>query len=185
MAHATLPLNGVDTEGLGNAREQIRENPKAGIASYDVNVAWRHGVSAIATAQPMQIGDTKIERKFSWNIDEPPELLGNSSGPTPQEYLMSGVGACIMVGFIVNAAVKGIEVRALDVRMKGSLDLAGFLNLRPDAQVKMSGLQYEIIVDSAASLSELEAIAEVAYKFSPNAMTVHHGVPVTGRIKKA
>ena len=176
-------LNGIDTAGLAGARDAIRAEPSAGIARYGVALDWKQGTQIEARALTMQVGADRIERDFKWTVDEPPQLLGQSMGPTPQEYLMSGVGACIMVGFVVNAAVKGVALRSVRITMGGSLDLAGFLNLRSDAQIKMAGLTYEIDADCDADETTLQDIARTAFEFSPNAMTAVHGVPVTGGLK--
>ncbi|WP_292894723.1 OsmC family protein [Nitratireductor sp.] len=178
-------LNNVDTEALAGARQAIREKPEAGIASYGVSLAWQSGVRANVRTLPMSLGGEEISRNFSWVVDEPPQLLGESKGPTPQEYLMSGVGACIMVGFIVNASVKKVAVRKLNVTVKGSLDLAGFLNLRDDAKVEMLGLEYQIDVDCDADDVQLEDIRKAAVEFSPNAMTVSRGIPLSGEVRRA
>ena len=177
-------LNGIDTAGLAGARDAIRAEPAAGIARYGVALDWKQGTQIEARALTMKVGAEEIARNFTWVVDEPPQLLGQSTGPTPQEYLMSGVGACIMVGFVVNAAVKGVALRSVRVTMGGSLDLAGFLNLRPDAQIKMAGLTYEIDADCDADEATLQDIARTAFEFSPNAMTAVHGVPVSGGLKQ-
>ena len=96
---------------------------------------------------------------------------------------MSGVAACILVGFVVNAAVKGIELERLAIRMTGGLDLAGFLNLRPDAEIKMSNLSYQIEVKSRATRDQLAEVAEKAFMFSPNAMTMANGSKIEGSLK--
>jgi len=177
-------LNNIDIEGLEAARKAIRETPAAGKVSYGVNIVWKKGTQAEVSALPLKIGTETINRSFKWIVDEPPQLLGESSGPTPQEYLMSGVGACIMVGFIVNASVAGVNVRKLEVEITGGLDLAGFLNLRPEASIKMDGLNYIIRADADGPTELLESIARKAYEFSPNAMTARHGVPVSGRLER-
>lgn len=175
-------LNNVDTDALAGARDAIRATPEAGIATYGVNLAWQSGVRANVTTLPMNLGGEEIPRDFKWVVDEPPQLLGESAGPTPQEYLMSGVGACIMVGFVVNASVKGVKINSLNVKITGGLDLAGFLNLREDAQVEMSGINYEITVDADADTALLAEIEEAAVQFSPNAMTVSRGIPLSGSV---
>lgn len=175
-------LNNVDMDALSGAMDVIKEDPKQGIAKYGVALEWAKGVRAVAKTLDMQIGEEVIPRAFSWVIDEPPQLLGNSTGPTPQEYLMSGVASCIMVGFVVNATAKGVELKSLEVVMTGSLDLAGFMNLRDDAEIKMLGLQYKINVDCDASTEVLAEIESAAVNFSPNAMTVTHGVPLSGAV---
>lgn len=178
-------LNNIDLEGLDAAKTGIMEEPDNGIAQYGVNIQWRNGVCARASTMDMQVGADRIARDYDWIIDEPPQLLGASQGPTPQEYLMSGVGACIMVGFVVNASVRGVKINSLDVEVKGSLDLAGFLNLREDAQVPLAGLQYTIKVDAETDDETLSAIAQDAVKFSPNAMSMTHQVPLVGEIRRA
>lgn len=178
-------LNGIDTAGLSAARDAIRATPAEGAARYGVTLDWKGGTKMEARATGMSVGSEKIARDFKWIVDEPPQLLGASTGPTPQEYLMSGVGACIMVGFVVNAAVRGVKVNALSLSMSGGLDLAGFLNLRDDAEIKMTGLDYTIEVDADADEEVLNEIARTAVEFSPNAMTARHGVPVNGKLKIA
>lgn len=176
-------INGIDVAGLNAAMDAIRQSPSAGEAKYGVALSWKGGTQIEAEALPMSVGGEQIERGFKWTIDEPPQLLGKSTAPTPQEYLMSGVAACILVGFVVNAAVRGIKIEQVGIRMKGELDLAGFLNLRPDAPIKMTSLNYEIEVRSSASRADLEEVAEKAFTFSPNAMTVAKGTTVKGSLK--
>lgn len=175
-------LNSIDLEKLEGARKHISANPADGIARYGVALTWEEGVRATVNTLPMTVGEEMIPRGFSWTVDEPPQLLGNSKGPTPQELLMSGVGACIMVGFVVNASAKGVALRSLTVEVHGSLDLAGFMNLRDDAQIKMLGLEYRIAVDCDASDAVVAEIEKVAVEFSPNAMTVKMGVPLSGKV---
>tara|TARA_R110002111_G_scaffold217922_2_gene280224 strand:- start:3118 stop:3657 length:540 start_codon:yes stop_codon:yes gene_type:complete len=178
-------MNGINLEGLDAARKAIAANRKEGIASYGLAMTWKEGVQMEARATGIQIGSEKIARDFSWPVSEPAQLLGGNTGPTPQEYLMSGVGACIMVGFVVNASVKGVKLRALKINMTGSLDLAGFMNVGEDAQIKMRGIDYEIEVDCDADEATLDEIAKAAFEFSPNAMTVQNGIPVQGRVKQS
>ncbi|WP_264214377.1 OsmC family protein [Leisingera thetidis] len=176
-------MNGIDLKALGEARTAVAANRPEGITTYRLAMTWMGGVKMKAETTGMQIGSQKIDREFSWIVDEPNELLGEASAPTPQEFLMSGVGACIMVGFVVNAAAKGIELRSLKLNMSGSLDLAGFMNIGDDAQVKMQGLDYQIEVDCDGNESDLEEVAKAAVEFSPNAMTVKNGIPINGALK--
>ena len=170
-------LNDVNTEGLFQARDAIEADPAKGIAEYGVALTWDKGVRATVNTLPMHVGGEKIERDFTWVVDEPPQLLGESKGPTPQEYLMSGVGACIMVGFVVNASVKGVALRSLKVTMTGSLDLAGFMNIRDDAQVKMRGLDYHIEVAADADDATLAEIEKAAVEFIFNGSMIANRSP--------
>ncbi len=177
-------INGIDLEGLQSAKEGIKATPSAGLAHYGVALDWQTGTRAKVRTAPMSIGSAVIPRDFSWVVDEPPQLLGTSAGATPQELLMSGVGACVMVGFVVAASSLGVTVKSLTVEVTGGLDLAGFLELRPDAQVKMDGLKYRIRVDCDANDGQLAEIEKRAVSLSPNAMSLAQGVPVSGDVER-
>lgn len=176
-------INGIDLDGLQAAKAGITATPSAGLARYGVALDWQTGTRANVRTTPMSIGSEIIPRDFSWAVDEPPQLLGSSTGATPQELLMSGVGACIMVGFVVASSSMGVNIRSLSIEVTGGLDLAGFLELRPDARVKMDGLKYLIRVDCDASKEQLTEIEKRAVSLSPNAMSLAQGIPVSGSVQ--
>lgn len=174
--------NGISATGLSELTAEIKEQRSQGQASYGVAVRWMSGTRAEARALPMRIGDQAVNRDASWIIDEPKQLGGTNYGPNPQEYLLSGMGACVMVGFVVGASVMGIQLSQLEVEVRSSLDLAGFLEVRGDARVPLSGIQYVIRVAGDGTPEQFESLREKAIAHSPNAMSLKHGVPVTGEL---
>ena len=106
--------NGIPAAGLSELAHEIRDDAGQGIASYGVSVRWLSGTRAqVVTTLPMRIGAHRVNRDFSWMIDEPRQLGGANHAPNPQEYLLSGLGACLMVGFAVGATVMGIQLSTL------------------------------------------------------------------------
>jgi uncharacterized OsmC-like protein len=176
-------VNAVNLSALEEAIAAIQTHPEQGIVTYGVELTWQSGTRSIARALPIQMGEEFIDRSFTWTIDEPEPLLGGNSGPTPQEYLMSGVGACIAVGFVIHASMMEIKIHRLTVTMTGSLNLSGFFNLDPNAPIEMMGLQYKISVDADGTEEQLKAIERDAINFSPNAMTVVKGIPFSGQME--
>lgn len=174
--------NGISATGLSELTAEIQSNPSQGIASYGVAVRWLSGTRAEARALPMRVGDQAVNRDFSWIIDEPKQLGGTNYGPNPQEYLLSGMGACVMVGFAVGASVMGIQLSQLEVEVRSALDLAGFLEARDGAKIPMSGIQYIIRVAGDGTPEQFQMLREKAVAHSPNAMSLKHGVPVTGEL---
>ena len=71
----------------------------------------------------------RSQRSFTIVADEPIELLGTNTAPNPQELLMSAVNACMMVGYVAQAAVRGITLDDCRIETEGELDLRGFLGL--------------------------------------------------------
>ena len=132
----------------------------------------------------MRIGDQTVSRGMRWEIDEPRQLGGSNYAPNPQEYLLSGLAGCLMVGVMVGAHERGIQVESFRIEVRSGLDLTGFLGVREDAAVAMSGIHYTMVVVADASDEVLEELRAQALAHSPNAQTLAHGVEIEGSIKR-
>jgi uncharacterized OsmC-like protein len=176
-------LNSINLDAFEEARSAVASQPEAGIVTYGVELTWQEGTRSIARTLPLQIGQETLDRSFRWTIDEPQPLLGENSAPTPQEYLMSGVGACILVGFTIHASIAGVKIHQLTVTMSGSLNLSGFMALDPDAPIEMMEIRYKISVDADGTPEQLREIEANAVNFSPNAMTVAKGITFGGEME--
>lgn len=174
--------NGISVAGLSEFVHEIQESPKEGMAAYGVELNWQSGTRSKVQTLPMTVGTHTVSRDFSWEIDEPRQLLGCNHAPNPQEYLLSGVGACILVGFAVGASVMEVQLESLKVTVRGELNLSGFLDLDPEAPVSFSELNYRIDVVGDGTPEQFEILRQTALKQSPNAMTIMNQVPVQGEL---
>lgn len=177
--------NGIALSALSEYAHEIRETPAEGVVSYGVSVDWQTGTRARASAMPMCVGPHKVSRNFEWTIDEPRQLLGSNHAPNPQEYLLSGLGACIMVGFVVGASVMEIQLESLSVKVEGELDLAGFLGVTEGAPIPFSEIRYTIEVAGDGTPEQFEELREKAVSHSPNAMTIASSTPLKGALRIA
>jgi uncharacterized OsmC-like protein len=175
--------NGISAAALSEFAEEVTADPKQGIAHYGVIVRWQSGLKAQANAVPMTVGGHRVNRDFNWQIDEPRQLGGANHAPNPQEYLLSGLGACIMVAFAVGATVRGIQLSKLHVEVSSTLDLAGFLGARSEAPVPMTRIDYMICVEGDGTAEQYEELRHQAQAHSPNAMSLLNGVPLAGRLR--
>src|SRR5215470_9104143 len=96
--------NSISVSALSEFVNEVREVPEEGAASYGVRLDWESGARARVQAKTMTLGPHRISRSFSWKADEPRQLLGTNHAPNPQELLLSGLGACIMVSFMAGAS---------------------------------------------------------------------------------
>jgi uncharacterized OsmC-like protein len=76
-----------------------------------------------------ELGNRRYTKSFRIDADEPCELCGNNTQPNPQEYLMAAFNACMMVGYVAGASIRGIELESVEIDTSGELDLRGFLGL--------------------------------------------------------
>ncbi len=174
--------NGISAAALSEMAQEISANPLQGRAHYGVCVSWLSGTRANVSTLPMLIGEHRVARAFSWQIDEPRQLGGTNHAPNPQEYLLSGLGSCLMVAFAVGASVLGIQLAQLEVEVRGELDLAGFLQVRDDAKVALQHIRYTIRVLGDGTSEQYELLRQQAQAHSPNAMSLQNGVQLSGSL---
>jgi uncharacterized OsmC-like protein len=177
--------NAISSAGLSELCEEVRTTPAQGHVKYHVQLQWQTGTRAEVSSQPMWFGDQTFSRGQRWLVDEPRLLGGSDHAPNPQEYLLSGLGGCLMVAFLAGATTRGVAVETLRIEVRAELDLAGFLGARDDAPVALTAIHYVLHVQADADDEVLESLRQAAERHSPNAMSLRSGVALAGRIQRA
>ena len=175
--------NGIATAALSEFVNEVRETPEEAVMDYGINIAWESGTRSHIEAKPMVVGGHKVSRKFSWKADEPRQLLGTNHAANPQELLLSGLGACMMVSFLAGASSKGIQIESLEIDFAGSLDLRGFMGVDTNGSVGFPNIDYTIKVTGEASAEEFEELHAISVAHSPNAQTMLNQVALNGKIE--
>ncbi|MDK2660035.1 OsmC family protein [Cupriavidus consociatus] len=116
----------------------------------------------------MSLGGKTIERGFSIEADEPPGLLGGDHAANPQELLLAALNACMTVGYVANAAARGITLDSLQICSRGRLDLRGFLDLDAAVPPSYETVEVEVLVRSRADPAALHELHAHVLKTSPN-----------------
>ena len=109
--------------------KRSKATPKKAKVGFDVTTRWNGQTRSETIVDGYTMGGERIARSHKIVADEPCELLGGDSAPNPQELLMAAFNACITVGYVAGASVKGITLDSLEIRTRGELDLRGFLGL--------------------------------------------------------
>ena len=105
---------------------------------------WKGQTRSETSIDAYRIGGKKVQRRFKIDVDEPLELLGENTAPNPQETLMAALNACMMVGYVAAAAVKGITLNKMELEAAGELDLRGFLGLDPNVKPGYESISYVV-----------------------------------------
>jgi uncharacterized OsmC-like protein len=63
------------------------------------------------------------------DFDHPAVLVGTDNGPTPVEYLLHAIAACLTAGIANIAAARGVELTKVTSTVEGDIDLLGILGL--------------------------------------------------------
>lgn len=152
---------------------KVQENPEAARFAFRTVTYWEGGAVTRTEA-----------RQFQIKADEPSDLGGTDSAPDPVELLLASVATCFAIGFVTQAARRGIDFRDLQIVTEGELDLRGYLGLDPTVRPGYTRIAYTVKVDTDADPAVLEVIRQLAHRLSPMIETVSHGVPVEGRVER-
>lgn len=106
-------------------------------------------------------------RTHAVSLDEPALLGGTDTAPNPVEAVLAAYGSCLAVGYTLNAAVRGIEVRSLSIDVEGHIDLAGFFGLNADVPAGFSSISTQVHLDAEASDAQLQDLHRHVLATSP------------------
>jgi len=112
-------------------------------------------------------------------VDQPKTGGGEDAGPTPLEYFFLSLAGCIATIARIAAKQKRINLRAMDVKVEGDLDVEGLLGRNPAAPVGFSGITVTVKMDADMSQEEKEAFVQEVDRRCPVSANIHDATPVT------
>jgi uncharacterized OsmC-like protein len=121
-------------------------------------------------------------QEFTAKADHP--TLGHGHGPTPQEYVLHALAACIAAGVATTAASRGIALTRIDTTVRGSIDVRGVLGIDPDVRNGFDHIDAAVDVQGDAPRPDLDALIVASAKRSavfdiltnPTSVDVHPAV---------
>jgi uncharacterized OsmC-like protein len=180
MATVTV-RNGIDVDQLVATIGAIKEQPSVSTFTFKATTAWKDG-----TLNHAEIGDfihdgQRVERPQSFQLtgDEPPVLLGANRGPNAVELVLAALGFCYGVGFVANAAARGIELSELRYEVEGDIDVQNFLGMTKETRPGFSAIRARAWVRSPnASGAQLDELCRYVQDTSPVRDIIANPVPV-------
>jgi uncharacterized OsmC-like protein len=176
-------VNGLDLNALGEVVEAIGKDPGQAKVSFDVTTRWSGQTHSETTVDGFTIGGERIARRHRILADEPSELLGSDDAPNPQELLMAAVNACMIVGYVAGAAIRGIKLKSLEIRTNGTLDLRGFLGLDDRVPPGYEALDYEVRIEGGGTPEQFQEIHQTVMKTSPNYFNLNRPIRMNGSLR--
>ncbi len=174
-------LNGVNVSQLVETIKAIQENPGLARFQFRAHNEWIQGGQSRTSIQSFYGAgqeDSSRSRPFILEGDEPPVLLGENAGPNAVEAVLHALASCIAVGFIYNAAARGIQVDSLSFDLEGDLDLRAFLGLSEEVRPGYEGVRLTYQVKSNAPRDQIIALCDYVQKTSPVLDILRNPVPV-------
>ena len=113
-----------------------------------------------------------VERML--DADEPAITAGRDSAPNSVEYVLHALATCLTGTLVSHAAVRGIEIEAVESSYTGDMDVRGLLGLADDVRKGFNKVTVNIRVKSEASAEQLTELA----LYSPVYDMVSRSLPV-------
>ena len=85
---------------------------------------------------------------------------------------------------VYHSAAKGIEIKGVESRLEGDIDLRGFLGLSEDVKVGYENIRVYFKIDADVSDEQKEEMIRMAQKYSPVFNTVSTPTNVTVELDK-
>lgn len=179
----TRTVNGLDLKALQKVVDDVTRDPAKAIVGFRVTSAWKGQTRSETVVDGYTLGGQAIPRTFRIAADEPFELLGSNGAPNPQELLMTALNACIMVGYVAGAALKGITLEKVEIETTGQLDLRGFLGLSETVPPGYESVRYIVRIKGNGTPEQFREIHETVMKTSPNYFNVSRPIRIDSELK--
>jgi uncharacterized OsmC-like protein len=178
--------NGVDVDRLVATIGAIKEDPDLARFTFRARSTWEHGGRSVGEIGGFDhAGRPSTERPEAFELigDEPPVLLGSNKGPNAVELVLQALAFCYGVGYVYNAAARGIDIDELRYEVEGDLDLRRFVGLE-GPRAGFGRIRAKAWVRSPnASQEQLEALCQYVQDTSPVLDILSNPVPVTTELE--
>jgi uncharacterized OsmC-like protein len=172
-----MVVNGVDVDTLMGTVNAIKDDPELGACHFRAMNTWMSGNHNRSEVVGFYGAKQEIAHKQSFHMDadEPPILAGEDSAANPVEHLLHALASCLTTSMVAHAAVRGINIEAMESELEGDIDLRGFLGLANDVPRGYTEIRARFRVQAAAE--DMDRIRELA-AFSPVFNTITQGARV-------
>jgi uncharacterized OsmC-like protein len=173
--------NGVDTATLFATLDAVKGAPEAARFQFRARNQWLSGTHNRSTIDGFfGVGEERAhERSFHFDADHPAVLVGRDNGPTPVEYMLHALAACLTAGLANIAAARGIRLTEVHSTVSGDIDLNGILGLDPDVRNGYQNIAVRFTVKGDAPAEKLRELVEQSRARSAVYDVITNQVPVS------
>jgi uncharacterized OsmC-like protein len=182
MVGPYLPETAMSLEALASAVGRVRavldRKPSAGLHDdAPATSSWQGGTRCIAS----HANGTRVE------TDMPKEVGGTAQAVTPGWLFRAGLASCAVPTYVTQAALEGLELTLLEVRVDSRSDVSGYngmaeadgtpvdagpRDLRMHVRIAARGASAETLRDFVARAQCLSPVPQAVLKARPIALEV-------------
>jgi uncharacterized OsmC-like protein len=123
--------NGVDVPTLFATLDAVKGTNEIAKFQFRASNAWINGTHSRSRYSGFYgaMQEMQHEHETVVESDHPTVLVGGDAAPTPVEYLLHAIAACLTAGIVNVAAARGVELTHVSSEVTGDIDLLGILGL--------------------------------------------------------
>ena len=172
--------NGVDTATLFATLDAVKGDTDIAKFQFRATNRWVSGTHNRSTIHGFHGAKQEMTHRepFTFDADHPPVLVGADNGPTPVEYLLHALAACLTAGIANVAAARGITLTEVSSTVEGDIDLLGILGLSADVRNGYQQIKVSFVI-RGDDPDKLRSVVEQSRKRSAVFDVLTNGVPVS------
>jgi uncharacterized OsmC-like protein len=176
-----VPMNGVDTPTLFATLDAVKAQPELAKFQFRATNHWQQGTHSRTRIESFSgaSAEQNHAQAFTYDADHPAVLVGRDQAPTPVEFLLHGLAACLTAGIGNIAAARGITLYDVQSTVEGDIDLLGILGLSDSVRNGYEQIRIRFKIRGDASEETLRGLVEQSRQRSAVYDVLTNGVPVS------
>ena len=174
------PRNGIDTPTLFATLNVVKGQPELAQFQFRATNRWIRGTNSRSRIEPFKGAGGVHAHKgvHEYDADHPAVLVGGDEAPTPVEFLLHAIAACITAGIANIAAARGVTLTEVHSTVEGDIDLLGILGLSDQVRNGYEKIRVSFEIKGDAPPEKLRQIVEQSRLRSAVYDVLTNGVPV-------
>lgn len=174
------PRHGVDTPTLFATLDAVRGQPELAKFRFRAVNRWIAGTHSQSKMAPFFGAGTEHTHAtdVAFDADHPAVLVGADRGPTPVEFLLHALAACLTAGLANIAAARGVTLTEVESTVEGDIDLLGIFGMSDRVRNGYERIRASFRVRGDAPAETLRALVEQSRARSAVYDVLTNGVPV-------
>ncbi len=165
-----------EREQLKNALEARIHNLKTGAANpkavMRANTRWLRNL----------LCEVEVREFPPFHVDEPPGMGGGNSAVNPMELILAALGTCQEIIYSSYAALLGIPLETVEIRLTGHMDLREMFDLQHESGAGFTKIRCEVRIVSPAGEDEIRKLVETVERCCPVLDTLARPVSIMSKV---
>ncbi len=172
--------NGVDTATLFATIDAVKAQNDIAKFQFRASNTWVNGTHSRSTLSGFYGAMQEMEHKQPTvlDADHPAVLVGADNGPTPIEFLLHAIAACLTAGVANIAAARKVDLTKVTSTVEGDINLLGILGLSDSVRNGYEQIKVTFHIEGDADDETLRGLVEQSRKRSAVYDVVTNATPV-------